>query len=1782
MEQDGSDVQLDPSRFGLGHDNTVYAADDVQLVRDFEATMAQEELPTVPGAATDIDVVEVEAVREFQTREMYTITARVPDAFFHADMDVDDAAARISNTMYTEYMHARPFIPAGPVYITASASFLGGAQKHARTAKSGDPKIVKHNLQSSIQAALLSVVKNMLNTSILTASNKEIGFSEMVITITMDGITTGAGMPLDEANRVRYNLFFENMRETGRAAYHVLCPVNTDNRCFYWCMEFITRALTINASTGSRKHTLQKFFSQHRERFNSAVRDGIIPEYEKMLNNYIKHGDYERCTNRIGRQWKLPSMPEAFEKNIPVTLQDVFECAVRLMRPIVTLKISDPDLPVVPAFSVMWWEMKQLVEDKDFLNRSMSQNFAEFLKIRASTKNETKKATRSMTRSIYAKTTASPPEDAAANRLCNETPLGDVDSIADMCEELNQAKFEKFFVGGKTLLLGYDEVGQHFIAFRPSSCKQAKDEVNGKTISLANFVYNTKEKDIMLYTGFENLNARTTPLCLICGRFINNNTNGSASNTVSHECLRRQCSICLKVFGTRQDFTDHMALRSAQLESGQYDVCESPAPYCGAQATHNDGRVPECCKTGHDKVCMNRPVGNSTVRLISLPESQLPPGDRETYECTQCWKTFKGTSHTCSYGRSGKSMRSCPARGCHAYHPLPERVSKISEHVPGVCRIGRKNKINGGEEQWKNTHVYAYDIETATQPDGTMIPVQISVARIHRPEVSWKIEPGSRRLIAASSPILPPSDTQEKHVEQAMHSMADTMLTFETTDEKNCMQLFLEWLLGVRNADGEWVSGTGILERESAVLWAHNGKGFDTVFVRNYALKCGYFPDSDIGHGQKIDLLVFSRERVLKNGSGKENTRSVKSRTAKFADSLSYFGKALKDLPKMLDFSCVVKDAFPHDFNTMDRQSYCGVLPDRSFWNGVGDSDWEALCAEYATTHEELSVWYGYAADLLMVTRKDVIGALQRQAAEMNTTLLSRMKAIQQDMGMGFGKRVKMPWHLRAYMDYYCRKDVEVLGVAMAVFRFATLKQFKVCPMLCSSTAASMALHVFRSNYVKGSGLPTLSRFHASFARQAYAGGRTEVFQKKLSASDHPGGLYYVDIKSLYPTVMYMDKLPTGTPTTLASFDWVRSISSSTKDVVDLTDYNSTVIDSYVAKGAINLDPFIQWCAERGYKKWWMAQDLVCEEADRKRFKNVFALMPRNWWETQEGIVCCRLRTINNDELVRKRYIPRIGFKEDGKFKFPLIGDSGRISIMTMPEFRHAMDTQTPYDVMDVYRVDTYGEGSTHLFTEYIRDLFQLKERNNKPLNLCDEELEALSKQYSAMGLRVTPEDMRHEQNNGMKALSKLLLNSLYGKFGQHTLLKSRYMTLDEYGEWLAEAINSETEFRYRIHSREIIRRNGEDTSESDVQVLVKYIDTEDQSLYSQTNVALTAYITAHARARTSIMLELLQKLGCSVSYCDTDSVVFGDPNPSRTTEELNRALNEAFMGTVPLQRMTRDQVRKVEQFSPVVMGDLLGQWESEYDPTRMEFLEGIHLLPKTYAHKLRNKVTNKLEYLVKSKGVRVKPSPTVTTLLVCPDGTEMPVQSSQDWYEAYVMLEAYPGLARIRQETDTFIARVKKRGMIGNKLTISKRTKEVAYRGATTDKRTFSESNGMSAPAMLPSIDDLFDEPPLRRWKEADACAVRGSVPLTLPQIENQGDMQIIENREGFGENVSDLFDDDIPDDVLDLIASNIEEQHADLFALPIDPEENELIEAMQYAFDHPEEQFNAFAEHV
>ena len=218
-------------------------------------------------------------------------------------------------------------------------------------------------------------------------------------------------------------------------------------------------------------------------------------------------------------------------------------------------------------------------------------------------------------------------------------------------------------------------------------------------------------------------------------------------------------------------------------------------------------------------------------------------------------------------------------------------------------------------------------------------------------------------------------------------------------------------------------------------------------------------------------------------------------------------------------------------------------------------------------------------------------------------------------------------------------------------------------------------------------------------------------------------------------------------------------------------------------------------------------------------------------------------------------------------------------------------------------------ETSTELFKDFVKTFLEVKvNATGKPKiwnNKKDREL-WIKEHENRFGFTPNPT----EKNDGKRAIAKMILNSLWGKFGQRPdMPKNIYISPDKISKWW-QMLNDCKKGKIDI--------KGEELTGDTLFISYKELDEKENYTLKNTSLAIASSITACATMR---LYEQLRQLKERVLYMDTDSVIY-EHDPDKYN---------------------------------IPSGKFLGEWECETDG--LPITEFVSTGAKSYAYKVQGKV---------------------------------------------------------------------------------------------------------------------------------------------------------------------------------------------------------------------------------
>ncbi len=214
------------------------------------------------------------------------------------------------------------------------------------------------------------------------------------------------------------------------------------------------------------------------------------------------------------------------------------------------------------------------------------------------------------------------------------------------------------------------------------------------------------------------------------------------------------------------------------------------------------------------------------------------------------------------------------------------------------------------------------------------------------------------------------------------------------------------------------------------------------------------------------------------------------------------------------------------------------------------------------------------------------------------------------------------------------------------------------------------------------------------------------------------------------------------------------------------------------------------------------------------------------------------------------------------------------------------------YKILRLHEVWHFPEQSDELFKEYVDTFLKIKQEASgypKDCITSEQKQTYVSEYLEHEGIKLDPEKITH--NPGLRALSKLMLNSFWGKLYIFCVFLTVCLFLftflcfsGKFGQrsnlCKTEMITEPQRYYDLLTADEFEVSNARIVSDNMVEVQYKSVD-EFGEPNSKANVVVAAFTTAYARLKLYDLLDLLQE---RVLYYDTDSVIYvsepGKPDP--------------------------------------------------------------------------------------------------------------------------------------------------------------------------------------------------------------------------------------------------------------------------------------------------------------
>ena len=871
------------------------------------------------------------------------------------------------------------------------------------------------------------------------------------------------------------------------------------------------------------------------------------------------------------------------------------------------------------------------------------------------------------------------------------------------------------------------------------------------------------------------------------------------------------------------------------------------------QSCHRDFFGDTCLQAHASKTHAGKPITDSKFSVCS-----------QRHRCRDCYPQNVGLSnierHLCWHV-------DCPS--CHEYVP-------IKDHRCFIQRAPQDKKKKRKRTRQKGPRAKRGAAATATPSAPEEEEEEEELPPLH---VFFDIE--------AMQP-------QEKHIAN--------LVVAETDDDDHPPQRFFgPFCIGDFL---EWLDSLTLNDTRQVIVLAHNFQGYDGYFILHQ-----YYDDNRI-------------VQQIRNGC---KLLEVKHDRIRFIDSMSFFQMPLSAFPKTFGLTELKKGYFPHKFNQPDDyyQNYVGILPSRDHYmpETMSPEDRQA----FETWHQEQrdqGVVFHFKQELIAYCESDV--RLLKQGCLTFKRLFEDLtgfnpfehitiaSACNRDLRRNrmipnsiASEPVRGSWrnkinqslpalHWLTWCDHQLRQralqdlspddllgganpdphrqyvqhvrnagEDKIPGTQIHVDGYCpdthTVYEFQGCfwhgcPTCYPNRHEKHASHCDRTmqdvyettqqktQQLRGQGYKVIEMWGCEWdhlqqtqpeidsfvqgldfieplkPREAFCGGRTNAV--KLYHHFTPGQkIHYIDVTSLYPWVNKTSIYPKGHPTFLSQpghTDIHQYFGLIQCQVLPPRELYHPVLP-YRHDGKL-LFPLCARCAEEEMAKPLLDRSYHCPHTDEER------TLTSTW---------C------SPELVKA--------------------------------------VELGYQVLYIHEVWHFEETCEGLFEDYVNTWLKIKqEASGWPKDpMTEEEKQSYIHDYfEHEGIQLDYNKI--EYNPGLRTLAKLMLNSMWGKFGQR-LNKTQVQTFDD-----------PHVFHQFLETDTLDIRHVSVINPDMVEVHYQHQE-EDIPVSPNLNIFVAAFTTCHARLK---LYEALESLGERVLYFDTDSVIFiqneGQPNP-----ELGRYLGD-------------------------------------------------------------------------------------------------------------------------------------------------------------------------------------------------------------------------------------------------------------------------------------------------
>ena len=438
-----------------------------------------------------------------------------------------------------------------------------------------------------------------------------------------------------------------------------------------------------------------------------------------------------------------------------------------------------------------------------------------------------------------------------------------------------------------------------------------------------------------------------------------------------------------------------------------------------------------------------------------------------------------------------------------------------------------------------------------------------------------------------------------------------------------------------------------------------------------------------------------------------------------------------------------------------------------------------------------------------------------------------------------YDKKVKENyiWNQKKEMKEYCISDVDILRKCCIKFRQLYIDTCEIDPFQYL-TIASVCMAIYKYHYVDLS-----YPYRDKLFRNTWTGDPSKYPDEKREAYNKAKKEFDEETIEIVEREARIGIIP------FKELDWIRqSFFGGRTNAVKLL-YHFKEGEEGKYSDITSLYPTVNYYDEYPAGHYEILNNQYCID-------NQYEVLSKVRKKEYFGFIECEVSPPKN------LYHPVLPVKK-GKLVFDLNDKRG---VWCSNELNLAIDKG--YKILKVFEVRYYPKTMKGIFKEYVAKFLKIKqESSGYPdwVNTEEDKDKYIQDYKTNQGVLMDKDKI--EKNPGLRAIAKLCLNSLWGKFGQRTNMGK------------TEIVNNKADFFKIVFNDKYDNIDWIDISDTKVQVSYtikdKYVEND-----FNTNLAVASFTTSSARLR---LYEALDKLQQQILYFDTDSVVYKyndkDPN---------------------------------------------------------------------------------------------------------------------------------------------------------------------------------------------------------------------------------------------------------------------------------------------------------------